>query len=148
MAALAILAALERPALAQEKSQFAMCLQLNNGTKYYLNFVAQGNSILVNGRQGMIGFPETVGILTGSVLTSSLNHGFPDPPTIPFASLDIAFTSLRANSPTDIAAPAEMNVFTFTLPFTGSGHYRRTIIPGDASNPTISTGTVQVCTNP
>jgi len=149
IAAFGLLAAAERPAHAQEKSQFALCLQLSNtGVKYYLNFVSQGNAVLINGRQGPIGFQETVGVLSGSILTSSLNHGFPQPPGIPVQNLDFAFTSLYANSPTDVPSPGEMVVFTFPLPFTGSGFYRRTILPGDASNPIVTKGNAQVCTNP
>ena len=76
IAAFGLLAAAERPAHAQEKSQFALCLQLSNtGVKYYLNFVSQGNAVLINGRQGPIGFQETVGVLSGSILTSSLFSG-------------------------------------------------------------------------
>ena len=149
IAALGLLAAAERPAHAQEKSQFALCLQIGLGSpRYYFNFVVQGNAIVLTGRQGIAGFPDNVGVISGSMMTSSLNHGFPSPPTTPAQRLDLAFTSLIANSPTDVTSPGEMDVFTFPLPFTGSGFYRRTIIPGDASNPVITTGTVQLCTTP
>jgi hypothetical protein len=148
IAALELLAAAERPARAQEKSQFALCLQTGGGTQYYFNFVTQGNAILLTGRQGIAGFPDNVGVISGSMMTSSLNHGFPVPPSQPVMNFDLAFTSLIANSPTDVTSPGEMDVFTFPLPFTGTGFYRRTIIPGDASNPTVTKGTVQVCTHP
>jgi len=89
-----------------------------------------------------------VGVISGSVMTSNLNHGFPVPPAQPVVNLDLAFTSLIANSPTDVLSPGEMDVFTFPLPFTGTGFYRRTIIPGDASNPIVTKGTVQICSHP
>jgi hypothetical protein len=148
-AALALLAAAAPPAHAQEKSQFALCVQINLGSpRYYFNFVTQGNAILLTGRQGIAGFPDNVGVISGSVMTSSLNHGFPSPPGTPVQRLDLAFTSYIANSPTDVTSPGEMDVFTFPLPFTGSGFFRRTIIPGDGSNPTVTTGPVQLCPTP
>ena len=113
-----------------------------------VNFVSQGNSILINGRQGPIGFQETVGILTGSILTSSLNHGFPLTPTNPTKNLDFAFTSLYANSPTDVVSPGEMVVIAFPV----AVHRLRLLSPYNplrrCVNQVTTKGNAQVCTKP
>ncbi len=136
-----------RPARAQAKSDFALCLQTDVGVKFYLNFVTQGAALMVTGREGAAGFPDPTGVLTGGVLLSNVFHGFPTT-TAAAVTLDIAVTSLFVNNPMDVPFTSANTVFTFPLPFTGTGTYRRTTIPGGAGSNGSTSGAVHVCAAP
>jgi hypothetical protein len=138
----------ERRLYAQTKAEFALCLQLDNGTKFYINFTSQGNATLASGREGAAGFPDPTGVMTGSVMTSNIFHGFPANASA-IVNIDIALTTLYVNNPMDVSWTSANTVFTFPLPFTGTGVYRRTLIPASAGGQVATTsGSAKVCTTP